>query len=162
MMSKTMQEELQAAKAVACKGPKKGKKLMQMKIAGRFEAGQCVYLSSKNTKFRGKGTQKLMPKYVGPCKIEKKVGPVAYRLVMPAKSRIHPTLRKPYKGSIAELNEQAAPPAPVMIGHDKLFIFEKLLDHQDRKTPGRNSTLERLFLVRWKGYPHSEDIHNYR
>ncbi len=107
MMSKTMQEELQAAKAVACKGPKKGKKLTQIESRREvnFEAGQCVYLSSKNTKFRGKGTQKLMPKYVGPCKIEKKVGPVAYRLVMPAKSSIHPTfhvsLRKPYKGSTA-------------------------------------------------------------
>ena len=112
-------------------------------------------------KFRGKGTQKLMPKYVGPYKIEKKVGPVAYRLVMPAKSSIHPTfhvsLLKPYKGSTEELNEQAAPPAPVMIGHDKLVTIEKLLDHEDRKTPGRNSTLKRFFLVRWQGYPPSED-----
>lgn len=86
---------------------------------------------------------------------------LTYRLVLPAKSRSHPTFHvswlKPYKGPTEELDKQGTPPAPVMIGHDKLSIIEKLLDHEDRKTPGRNSTLKRFSLVRWKGYPPSED-----
>ena len=97
---------------------------------------------------------------MGPYKIEKRIGSVAYRLEMP-KSRVHPTfhvsLLKPFRGSVEDLEKQAAPPAPIVMGHDKLFIIEKLIDHMDKKTPGRNSTVKRYFLVRWKGYPPSED-----
>ena len=109
----------------------------------------------------GKGTPKLMPKYAGPYKIEKRIGPVAYRLELPPKSRIQPTshvsLLKPHKGSLEDLEKEEVRPAPVMMGNDKLFIIEKLIDHKDTTSPGKKGSTKRSYLVRWKGYPPSED-----
>jgi hypothetical protein len=35
--------------------------------------------------------------------------------------------------------------------------WEKVIDHEDKKLPGKNNQTKRGYLVRWKGYPPSED-----
>ena len=161
-MSISMQGELQAAKACMQRAQDRQRAYADKdRREVEFEKGQYVYLSSKNIRFRGKGTPKLMPKYMGPYKIEKKIGHVAYRLELPPKSGIHPTfhvsLLKPHKGSLENLEKDEERPEPIIIGTEKLFIIEKLIDHKDVKSPGKKGTLKRSYLVRWKGYPPSED-----
>ena len=50
-----------------------------------FNEGQLVLLSKKNLSFKQKGSRKFLPKYVGPFKILKRVGHLAYRLELPPK-----------------------------------------------------------------------------
>ena len=49
-----------------------------------LEVGQDVLLSTKNIRWSGPGTPKLMPKWIGPFRVDEAVGPVAYRLDLPA------------------------------------------------------------------------------
>ena len=50
---------------------------------------QQVLLSTRNIRWHGLGTPKLMPRWIGPFEVEKEVGPVAYRLKLPENLRIH-------------------------------------------------------------------------
>ncbi|GJR33323.1 reverse transcriptase [Tanacetum coccineum] len=70
-----------------------------------FEVDQCVYLKlqpHEQVTIRQGKYNKLNPKYYGPFQIIAKVGQVAYKLLMPATSQIHPvfhiSLLKLYKG----------------------------------------------------------------
>ena len=87
--------------------------------------------------FRGKGTPKLMPKYVGPYKIEKKTGPVAYRLALLAKSRVHPTfhvsLLKPYKGAVEDIEEQGTPLLLLWLAMINYLSLRRLLTTKKRR-----------------------------
>ena len=54
-----------------------------------FEVGAMVLLDTRNIRWKGPGMPKLMPKWIGPFKVEKAIGPVAYRLELPQSMRIH-------------------------------------------------------------------------
>ena len=54
-----------------------------------FEKGDLVLLSTRNLKLKVKHDTKLLPKFIGPLEIEERIGPVAYRLKLPPKWRIH-------------------------------------------------------------------------
>ena len=86
---------------------------------------------------------------------------MAFKLELPPKSRIHPTLHvshlKPHKGSSENLEKDEERPKPIIIISGKLKIIVKLVDHKDVKLPGKKGTLKRSYLVRWKGYSPSED-----
>ena len=58
-----------------------------------FSIGNWVYLKLRlhKQKFVAQRiNQKLVPRYFGPFQIEKKVGPAAYKLNLPASSKIYP------------------------------------------------------------------------
>ena len=59
-------------------------------------------LSSKNIRIATTGTPKLLPRFLGPFKVLKNVGPVAVKLELPPHWKIHPvfhvSLIKPYNG----------------------------------------------------------------
>ena len=43
-----------------------------------FSVGDEVLLSSKNMRIKSRGTRKLMPRFLGPFAVEKRVGDLAY------------------------------------------------------------------------------------
>ena len=57
-----------------------------------FEEGQLVFLRvpENSQSLKTGSVPKLSPQFCGPFKILKKVGPVAYKLELPATSKVHP------------------------------------------------------------------------
>jgi hypothetical protein len=59
-----------------------------------FEVGDCVFLRLQPYKQmslkQAKKDNKLSPKYYGPYKVLQNIGTMAYKLELPASSRVHP------------------------------------------------------------------------
>jgi len=117
----------------------------------QFAEGDQVLLSTANTYLRTPGTQKLMPRFIGPFKVLDKVGPVAYRLQLPPQMhRVHPvfhvSLLKPY---VADGPVQ--PPPPLMYeGGEPIFEVEEVLEHREVKR--RKGQAAKQYYIKWKGY----------
>ncbi len=114
-----------------------------------FKVGDKVLLNTKNIHMHVVGPKKLLPRWCGPFKILKTIGPVAYKLELPANMKIHNVfhvaLLKAYRSDTRSYD----PPPPITINGDIEFEVETILSHRDRKR-GRGSTRE--YLVKWTGY----------
>ena len=82
---------------------------------------------------RNRPSHKLQLKLCGPFKIQKKVTPNAYRLVLPRTIRAHPVfnvaaLKKYNANQLPGRVQPAPPPLTDMDGHTR-YIVEKLLSH---------------------------------
>lgn len=117
-----------------------------------FKLGDKVWLEAKNLK-TGNPHRKLGMKKEGPFEISEVLGPVTYRLALPKTWRIHPVfhacLLSPYKENNIHGPNFPRPP-PDLIDNEEEFEVEAILNHQKRG----NST---QYLVKWKGYPSSEN-----
>jgi hypothetical protein len=118
-----------------------------------FEVGDKVLLSTANIVIKTPGKQKLLPRFIGPFEILKKVSRVAYKLKLPQEmSRVHPvfhvSLLKQYHSEGVGVVEPAAP----LYYDDGVPIYEveELLAHRDRRLKG--GKVKRSYLVKWKGY----------
>src|SRR6201999_3062735 len=91
-------------------------------------------------------SDKLDWKKLGPFKIEKKVSSVNYRLSLPPKMRIHPTFH-------ISLLEPAPPDAKLQTDIE--------VENEEYEVEGilyqRQGQHEDEYLIKWKGYPHSEN-----
>jgi hypothetical protein len=117
--------------------------------------GQDVLLSTANINFKGPGTPKLMPKWIGPYKIEREIPGskgTAYELQLPANLRIHDAfhvnLLKPYR---ADGRVQPPPPELTVDGQIE-YEVQSILAHHEHKS-GRSS--KREYLIQWRGYDQS-------
>lgn len=109
-----------------------------------LEVGQQVLLSTENIRLKSPGTQKLLPRYVGPFAVKARKGSVTYELELPSSLRVHPvfhvSLLKPYKsdGSVQP------PPLPLSVDETgPLFEVETVLKYR---------TKTQRYLIQWKGY----------
>lgn len=58
-----------------------------------YQVGDSVYLKIQPYKMKSlakRMNQKLSPRYYGPYEVEERVGPLAYKLKLPADSKVHP------------------------------------------------------------------------
>ena len=117
----------------------------QHRREAEFQVGQEVLLSTAHVRIASPGTPKLLPKYIGPFKVQARQGTLAYRLELPDHYRIHPvfhvSLLKAYKAA----PHRKPPPPPDIIGDEEEFEVEDILQH--RQKGGKTS-----YLVKWTGY----------
>jgi len=117
-----------------------------------FEVGSQVLLSTVNLSLPG--SKKTQPKYIGPFPVIERVGPLAYRLELPTKYRIHPvfhvSLLKPFESSDTFDHSQSLRPLPDLSQGPDVYLVERVLDRRVRKVK-RRSVVE--YLIKWQGYP---------
>jgi hypothetical protein len=103
-----------------------------------------VYLLTKNLRSQ-RATRKLDHVKVGPFLISEVRGPVNYKLQLPDDAKIHPVFH-------ISLLEPADPATPLQTTfhfqteEEDIFEVERILEKQGQR-----------YLVKWKGYPQSEN-----
>jgi hypothetical protein len=120
-----------------------------------FNVGREVLLSTKNITLKHPGSNKLLPKWIGPFPIVQKYSDVVYKLQLPdTMTRIHPVFH------VALLSKytpggKLKPLPPILMDDGSLeYEVEKILDTRLRKKGKRHIT---EYLIKWLGYDHSYD-----
>jgi len=124
-----------------------------------YQIGDLVMLNGHNIK-TGHPSRKLDHKNHGPFQIEKIVSPLAVRLTLPRKWKIHNvfhvSLLKPYRTS-----EHRAPPDPSKvlreaddIEQSQEYDVEEVMSSVEHSR-GNNKRI--LYLVKWLNYPECKD-----
>jgi hypothetical protein len=123
-----------------------------------FDVGDRVLVSTKNLKLKVRKDTKLLPKYVGPVTIVRRIGPVAYKVELPHQWKVHDvfhvSLLRPYiqRGDAGYV---AAPPTE-WLENEPLYEVEAILDHVRRPTSSktRKKRFATRYLIKWKNYDH--------
>jgi len=114
-----------------------------------YRVEDLVLLSIKDLKWQMKGrrSEKLMERFVGPYKVKGIVSSNAIELELPKSIKIHPVVNvsrvRLYKPQIE--GQKKTPPKPVIIEGEEEFEVEKILNK--RVVQGKEK-----FLVQWKEY----------
>src|ERR1700721_219401 len=115
-----------------------------------FKKGDRVWLDSRNLKTIYH--KKMKPKREGPFLITEVLGPVTYRLQLPATWRIHnvfhAALLRSYKENKIYGRNFTEPPPELEEG-EEVYEVETILNHRKR---GRGYQ----YFVKWRGYPISD------
>jgi len=94
---------------------------------------------------------KLEPKYFGPFQVIDKVGPVAYKLNLPAAAQIHPTVHvsqlKAFVGTLPSL-----PYIPTWLQGTEAAVPRTPLKILARKLVKRKNAAAVQYLVQWAGF----------
>ena len=118
-----------------------------------FAVGDEVMVSAKHIR-QLRQSKKLSDRYLGPFKITAIHGDhkQAYKLDLPPKWKIHPvfhvSLLEKYN---SRAGEAPTKPKELDLEDEEFWEVEAILAHRDKKGVGRE------YLVRWKGWPPSED-----
>ncbi len=112
-----------------------------------FAVGDKVWLLRKFIK-TSRPSEKLDHRRLGPFKISEQINPVAFRLDLPAATKIHNvfhvSLLEPYHEDTNPLRYQPPPP-PVFIDNEEEFEVNDILDSRIRRRRVE-------YLIDWKGY----------
>jgi hypothetical protein len=109
-----------------------------------FQEGDMVWLSSKNFSWKY-GTRKLLPKYMGPFKLLRSIGPNAFALELPEEWKIHNVFHVSLLKPVVPGTQYWSPnPVKVVDGIPEWEV-RQILRH--RGPPGRME-----YLVAWVGY----------
>ena len=112
-----------------------------------FLVGSSALLSTKKITLATPSPCKLWPKFIGPFKVCKRIGDVAYRLELPTHLAIHDVFHVSLLRKFVPGKMDVPPPVPVDANIE--YEIEKLLDFQSRKV-GRDTRRE--YLVKWVDY----------
>jgi transposase InsO family protein len=119
----------------------------------QFEEGDWVLLSSKNLRFK-QGSPKLLPRWVGPFQVAKRVGTQAYELILPARWKIHDVFHVSVLERYRTDGSVQPPPPADLLGDEVEYEVERILDH--RRTKGRGPNPYE-YLVKWTGQSHEHN-----
>ncbi len=117
-----------------------------------YDVGEMLLLNTRNVRWKSRGTPKLMPRWVGPYKVLERVGPVAYRIDLPASMTMWPVFHVSLLQPWREDGRLQPPPPKVLLNGETVFTVEKILNHRT----GRRKNMKE-FLVRWEGYDPAND-----
>lgn len=153
--ARTLEEGLARAKASLLAAQSRQKLFADQKRREvEYTVGQDLLLSTANFKLKHPGTRKLLPKWVGPFKVEERIGHVAYKLKLPTNLKMHNVfhvqLLKPYRDS----GRVQPPPAPIEIEDSLEYEVERVLEHREVK---RGKQVRKEYLVKWLGYHHEHN-----
>ncbi|KAI5115898.1 hypothetical protein M0805_006874 [Coniferiporia weirii] len=98
-------------------------------------------------------SRKLAPKREGPFPIIQVLSPLNYRLKLPPAWKIHPVFHASLLSTYTETNIHGPPftqPPPDQIEGHQEFEIEAIVSHKGNGN-------QRRFLVKWTGYPSSEN-----
>jgi len=147
-----LHEAIKKAKAALYAAQQRQKALVDGKARRvEFAVGEQVTLDTRNLTLKTTGPNKLMPKYVGPFKVLKRIGQVAYKLELPTTMKCHPVfhvslLHKWHKDG----RQQPHPPPLHVSDEDGTWCqIDAILDHKKVKR-GRKQ-VDR-YLVKWTGF----------
>ena len=112
-----------------------------------ISVGKKVLLSTENLRLLIVGSQKFMPRYIGPFLVKEEINRAAFRLELPPEMKVHDvfhvSLLRPYLDS-----GKVQPPPPVeFINGLPEYHMAAILAHQCK-----SSKHEMLYLVKWTGY----------
>ncbi|KAI5116939.1 hypothetical protein M0805_001496 [Coniferiporia weirii] len=117
-----------------------------------FKLGDKVWLEATNLHFPNR-SRKLAPKREGPFAIVQVLSPLNYRLKLPPAWKIHPVFHASLLSAYTETDIHGPPftqPPPDQIEGHQEFEIEAIVSH-------RGNGNRRRFLVKWTGYPSSEN-----
>ncbi|MGH3053950.1 MAG: chromo domain-containing protein, partial [Gaiellaceae bacterium] len=110
-----------------------------------FAVGNEVLLSTRNITLKGPGTKKLMPRFIGPFKVVRRVADAAYELELPANMKIHDVFHVSLLKAYRQGDVYRPPPVEMTMDGEVEYEVEYLLHH--RRSRGRWE-----YLVKWMHY----------
>ena len=119
-----------------------------------YRVGDQVWLDGRNIKTYHP-TTKLAPKRHGPFPIKRALSTITYQLTLPEQWKIHDVfhvdLLTPYRETEFHGPNYARPP-PDLIGEEEQYEVEQVLDERNYRR-----WKKKQYLVKWKGYPDSDN-----
>ena len=114
-----------------------------------FETGDMVLLSTNNIGLYCAGSPKLLPRFIGPFPILKRVGELAYKLELPHVLKIHDVFHISRLRPFQDDGRVQPPPLPIKIDDELEYEISHIYAHRDVKVGKKK---RREYLVRWNGY----------
>ncbi|KAJ3576605.1 hypothetical protein NP233_g306 [Leucocoprinus birnbaumii] len=149
-------DRLQAARNRALFAHKRAKAIMERRTAHlrypSYNEGDKVWLDNRNLPLLTL-SRKLAPKREGPFEIIKKISPVTFKLKLPSSWNIHNVF---HANLLTPVHENAlygkhyARPPPELEDDEEHYEVEAIVKHKRIRN-------KLHFLIKWKGYPSSEN-----
>jgi hypothetical protein len=141
----TWQERVQMAKKCLLDAQSRMIRLQTKKCRNvSFEVDDKVLLNSRHINIQFSGSRKLLPRFIGPFKIIKKVGPVAYKLELPKNMKCHNVFHVSLLKQWNPSDRYQPPPPPLVIDGEYEYEVDKILNHRGSEVG------KRRFLIAWK------------
>ena len=145
--STSMQCAMERAKACLHAARDRMKKWTDERRSKReLSVGDRVLLSTQHVNV--KGPRKLLPRFIGPFVVTKKINEVAYRLDLPPSVRMHDVFHVSLLRRYHDGGRMKVPPPPDIVDGELEFEVEQILLHKEVKKKRRTM---RYYLMRWKG-----------
>ena len=100
---------------------------------------------------QAKKDNKLPPKYYGPYKVLQNIGTMAYKLELPASSRVHPVFHVSYLKKVIGENLPIQTIFPELDEEGKIILEPEAVIETRTRQPWNRSISE--YLIKWRNLP---------